>query len=1770
MIVCAAVVIASPAMAEDADTTAPTVPTFSGADTATVGTVAELEALTYYHSETDVFTVPSQGLVLTLTNDITIADMQILLNGNLKITGGYTLQIGHAVSAPGESIIRQGENVSAQVVIDGQGTELVTNISNASNYSPGANGSNATLRVDGLFILNGGSVEINQPATVSGQTWWTGENYNLYMDNGTMNLNASGLSGVVLWMKNGSSLNVSNNQASTVTINNGSTIEDSEVTVSKPAGVDRDKSSRVFISGTVNLSNSSIEMNGTAETVRDINFVAGATVNMDSTSSLTSPNFDMASSSGTTVTINGGTMNGQFVDGPGGTVTYTLSGTTVTKGAADGASIIIGTGGLIVDAGAGNTAEFPAGVLTANSNNYPVIVKSGTLNVTDSNVLGTNVVISENASAKQDGTEIKSEDSIDVKDMPSLAAAAEAGVPIDVTAEITLTDNITLAEGAYFVKNESAGAINVANYSIINTNGGFNYLKVKSTTNGETNFAYIQLNGDFTISKGSVKVNGAIIDSSEDGQENLITPKNGTVTVSGNLSGTLTFDMSTLNTSVNVVFEDFTVNAGATLILVADPNTGDAKSVSYYTSGTFSLYGNLISNVTPQEDPVVLNVGYVSGNVGLTASFDSQFTAYPGAVISQNVTLVKADSEESTINLDDSLRNMDIAVDVTGHQVYSQMQNVTIVTSLNITPYASLTIMGKLIINEGVTLTIQGNGKLIIDSNTARMIVDGTIEVENGGTITVIDADTVTVSGSISSEGSVEINSDVTVEDGGSIYIDDAENSDFVVTEGLTVDANGSVEVRGEMAVLGITNKGAITLNGATLVSRNVGSTPIVGCTISMAADGAVVDIRSFTSETDDNTLTITDRGLVLVDRDTADVTVGGSVEYETYTYSKHNEIRLSGDADVGLRNLTVTETVTSEQDRNDNTKFTYGMNIAGSPAVVDDRSDNDADINNAAEVTITLDGINFNVVADSTLTLGAGVTVALDDVDTKMTVAGTITAINGGDSNPCAITNTVGTIDVSGMIQTLEDKEIDKINAAHYTAEVSGITYNYYTTLATAITNEADTIYIMGEITILENVTIPTDVTVRAEGSAVMNIGDADHRDVVVSVTAGATVRGFTSGGYIDVYGTLEFADSGDSKGSNVIYSDVSVSADPAITYTNIYTALNGAEDGETVTITRTTTPVILDDDLSVRTGVTLVIPSNATVQIDDDVTFTIDGTVQKIGAIASTSTDGFNPLNSDNTEKDADAYAVVIVNGALMSRGQQVDYATDSTTGVVGYYIPGAYYRIIDTTGDWYYVTPVAQAATVSNDVYQGAIAINGENTVGDVDFTGDAQQAVTVTLNEDASLEAGSVTLSYARIVITVADTVFDGTVDTAVGSIEFENITNVTVEDSFDDETEVMSVTGTPGAADDKVDAVMTVATGNVTVTGANLDVSSVDEFSIASGATLTVTGSGVVFSANWMTVDGTLVVTDNGKIDANRVTVRGTLTAESRTADHNAGSAEIGELYVGIAVNDRNDFELVDASAATVSADAIDQMTYMIVSADSTVSGGLIENLAATEYYVEDALWVTVYGTYEIAFEVTSGTGSDAVTNTLYNIQPGDLAESAFVSWTDADGRDVPAGTANGADGYEQVYASIDYDVYIVIVMTDNSIGSVAIDGQMLVYNYNIGGYIVPEMYLDAGQHTVTYTLAAGYEGTPTLTSNGVNATVSGMGFTLSGDYQDANGSINYNYLALGGATYSGSTVVIDGGNGGSNDMGLTDYLLIVLVILIVIMAIIVALRLMRS
>ena len=400
----------------------------------------------------------------------------------------------------------------------------------------------------------------------------------------------------------------------------------------------------------------------------------------------------------------------------------------------------------------------------------------------------------------------------------------------------------------------------------------------------------------------------------------------------------------------------------------------------------------------------------------------------------------------------------------------------------------------------------------------------------------------------------------------------------------------------------------------------------------------------------------------------------------------------------------------------------------------------------------------------------------------------------------------------------------------------------------------------------------------------------------------------------------------------------------------------------------------------------------------------------------------------------------------------------------------------------------------------------------------------------------------------------------------------NAKNFTVSDSYDkDDNEIMTLAEAPAQADDEIKAhSITVSSGTVTV-NKSLNVNGVD-FEVASGATVMVTGKGAELTTEGatdndkLTVDGTLTVSDAGMVDVGTLTVKGTFNvipadAEQKTAD---GEATIETLLVGIEIDDKTK-GYVNATAASVSANAIDGLGVIVVSAESTVTGELIDNEEYTEFYVEDTLWITVYNMGGAGNIITY---NDVTKKCVYGYAPTDLPTSEFVGWKDSEGKLITGQTiAVGAPNYDKVYADIDYNVYKVAITLDNTVGSVAIDGQMLIYQNGV--YVLPGgQELTAGQHTVTYTLSANYEGTPTLSSQ--NVTVSGLTFTLDGDFKDSEGDPITYYLSLGGATLADQTVVIEGGNGGNGELGLTDYLLIILVILIVVMAIIVAMRLMRS
>ena len=1204
-------------------------------------------------------------------------------------------------------------------------------------------------------------------------------------------------------------------------------------------------------------------------------------------------------------------------------------------------------------------------------------------------------------------------------------------------------------------------------------------------------------------------------------------------------------------TYTDVCFHNVTVNPGVSI---------SVKGICEI-SGDFRLFGTINNgNETTAGVQTPLTISVPEG---------ATFTAYSGSSFGKNVYL----DGDGKIDVSAAMQDFEVNKNVIGDYTYPQFQRVIITDTLTIMSGVTMTVLGELVINEGVTLIIEDGATLQIgdsiisggenDITAVGVTVNGTIEIDvgvesnnTGGIMNVVNAADVNVNGTIVSNGKLSISSNVTVENGGNITIEDAPNSIIEVTDGknFTINNGGALNISGQMDISAINNKGTITLDEAKIVgnSRSV---------IYMAADGAVVDIVSFSSN--GQALFITDEGLNAgKDQDRKDVIIG---EYDD---TKVNNINISRMIeDMGIEGLTVTESVTSKT-VDKKTVYTNIMYVSGAVDVYDDR-DNIVDINKNEYPIIEFNGQSgIAVAADETLAIGENVTLQINGG--KLTVDGTVDVVDG---ELVAKTAGTGDIFVNGTMMT-SDKSADSImNAFHYTVDRTTSTdkYEVYTNFANALSNSQN-IDFLGDVEILESATIPADTTVKAASGATLAIGSTDDRTVTVTVVNGGTLRDARDG--ITVYGSLVFENNAkDNRNNGIINCDVTIDETPRMTYTNIYTALD--VDSGKVTIRQGAT-VFLNDDIEVKSGVTLVIPVQTNVYLDNGVVMTVNGTVENSGNIASMIP---NPDESKAStipyvtgatfapeiagEPNVDA-PVIVVNGAFKSI---------AFTAYDAYYIPGAYYQIIDTEGAWYWITPVESAAAVAANAEDG-ISIYGEVTVGDVVFTGTEDKTVVVTIMNDAEVSAGSITLSRATIGFEEDGTgAFTGTIGSAAGTVEFVNATGFTVEDTVDaDDVETTSITGTAKkAVTDGADPTVTVATGSIVVDGV-LNVNGV-AFTIASGATVTVTGNGAELTTEGATandkndklsVDGTLVATDNGMVDVATLTVRGTFNVlpADRDIGVGAGQMNIQTLYVGIAQDEDDENAYGNSSAATVTVDVTSRPDTIIVSAESTITGKLIEGMYSTEFFVEDALWITVY--------VTT---NDSDIYDKYD--PADLAECKFKGWNDADGKLIDQKTTGayiGAEKYKQVYANVDYNVYGVVITLDNTIGSVAIDGQMLVYKSDVG-YVLPNgQKLTAGQHTVSYTLAANYEGTPVLSSQ--NVAVSGMTFTLSGDFEDQNiagtdKTIQY-YLSLGGATLSDNTVIIEGGNGGNGELGLTDYLLIILVILIVVMAIIVAMRLMRS
>ena len=203
---------------------------------------------------------------------------------------------------------------------------------------------------------------------------------------------------------------------------------------------------------------------------------------------------------------------------------------------------------------------------------------------------------------------------------------------------------------------------------------------------------------------------------------------------------------------------------------------------------------------------------------------------------------------------------------------------------------------------------------------------------------------------------------------------------------------------------------------------------------------------------------------------------------------------------------------------------------------------------------------------------------------------------------------------------------------------------------------------------------------------------------------------------------------------------------------------------------------------------------------------------------------------------------------------------------------------------------------------------------------------------------------------------------------------------------------------------------------------------------------------------------------------------------------------------------------------------------------------------SAEFSVEGAVWFTVYSDSE-AVGVTKAPINDGYFLGWATEQDGDVVynDKSDVAWTA-----MPL----KADGVTY-YSVGDYDIYTVTVVADDGVGAIYIGGVVL---QKTGNTFVTMFPLTAGVKEISVVAKSGFNADNVeITGTGV----SGNNLTLSGT---TNTDIVLYVTGTEAVTGQGTVVTVSGDDG----MGLTDYLLIILVVLVVVMAILVATRLMRS
>lgn len=1220
--------------------------------------------------------------------------------------------------------------------------------------------------------------------------------------------------------------------------------------------------------------------------------------------------------------------------------------------------------------------------------------------------------------------------------------------------------------------------------------------------------------------------------------------------------------------------------------------------------------------VTFDEDLMVVKAGYVlaSGETVPTGTVVTVELKKPGYIVTPELDAngqytVTKDVEFKAVEKE--YEDASFSGSILTSTEFGENQLVTVPKDTVLQKGAEITIYGKLVVPAGVTIKVSSEAKLNIYGIAD---IQGNLEVEGAdesatekvpGMFLVSGNGEATISGTVNVDGvfATDVNAKIVIKSAAEVAGDIFGNIE--VSEDATLTVTGHVE--GDEREQKRTK---FTVYGNLTIASDV---PTSGFDVMMKKNGTlsiqkvVLGTNAGNIGSTSGTITVTDDGVYYKDKNNKktlvginELTIGGMIKVKSGVVQGEYDPFGYGAAVSGITvSVSSTETKVTKGEYKDQTKHVSVMSVSGNVSVageiIYDQNLNSPEVEEYSAEIRAMAAEKSTIMIDKDLSLGEEVVASFRDAEVAAPVAvsaGAELKLDGETMVKAAITanfkNTTGNVQSmialknGATVTVTGDGSIASLAAIHgVDGTVNATLYGKYMyvsfDMAIAALNAAKTkeVSAYGVQTLTASAEIPVGTVVKLTENSMLNIGSEDSTDVVLSLASGNGImlRNNNSKG-IEVYGTLYAA-----KASNIdsslrngfvddraaIASDVeshAVKADGKTQdpngfakWTNIYTALETADPGQTVTIQRN-------------------IPDLKSVTVKDEVTLDLNGKMVNVAKKGVLTVLGTLDLTDDGSgiildEPEVDNNGKVKTAGGAISYTGYILYVGDAVPITQqNLVLPGAYYTLekdgknVLTT----YANGAANAMKAKDYSIVFKADKDGKIALGEISIAGEKGKVVKINV-EKANL-TGTVTLSYVDFDIAVESTVdarFVSGDDSIVVKAKVKEM--LCIENGNLGDAVVLMINGGVVDIDNKTDTSV-VFDGKVFIAknfGSEADKAVVNGDLIVCG----IKNAPAVFEASALNVAGTVTVQngsglgvvkltvpgvvkiENGMLRAIEATVFGSIDASAVDADGiSVAKAEFEILFIGVdstilekAIQNQNDQGNTGAAASVSGNVAVEK--YALVAPDTTVPETFAKDSAykTTVFEVEGATYLTGYAAADFK-------ESPAIQRVIYVPTDAD-----FLGW-------FVAGEAEKTDKLigevDKVSAKIDYNIYTVKVALGAGIENVALNGNLVTKMVN-GMYVMDK--LKAGTYNVTYTLSNGYSGNATLSVNGQNQ--SGMSFKVSGEMREY-------HIQLSGVSASGYTPAPGPTPEKDDGLSLTDYLLIVLVVLIVIMAIIVAMRLMRS